>query len=238
MPFHPASVASLAAFVAIVAAVIVAFCWAIRHSYRSNRPVALAAGVLMAWLGGLSVLVASGRMPGLPLFGLPFFFLPILLVCVGAGLSSFGARLAAGLPLAALVGFQAFRLPLELVLHSWAAQGVIPETMTWTGQNWDIVSGVVALVGAPLAARYKIAARIANIVGLALLVNVMRVAVMSSPVPFGWGQQPSLLLAMHLPYAFIGPVCVGGALFGHVVLTRKLWQCQIQHPPPFGHPSS
>ena len=51
---------------------------------------------------------------------------------------------------------------------------------------------------------------------------VIRVALFSSPVPFGWGQQPPLLLALHLPYAYIGPVCVGGALIGHIVLTRAL----------------
>jgi hypothetical protein len=224
MDFHPASNGSLAAFAVIVVAVVTAFLWAVHHSYRNGKAVAFAALALAVWLGGLSLLVAGGRMPGLPLSGLPFFFFPILVVCIGAGLSPFGARLATSVPLAGLIGFQAFRLPLELVLHSWAAQGVIPGTMTWTGQNLDIISGVLALSSAPLANRFPLAARIANVFGFALLVNVMRVAVMSSPVPFGWGQQPSLLLAMHLPYAFIGPVCVGGALFGHVVLTRALWK--------------
>jgi hypothetical protein len=223
MPFHPASAGSLAAFMAIVVAVVVAFLWAVYRAYRTGKAVALAALALVVWLGGLSALIASGRMTSLPLGGLPFFFAPILLVGLGAGLSPFGGKLARGVPLAALVGFQVFRLPLELVLHAWAAQGVIPETMTWTGQNWDIISGIAALLCAPLATRHPVAARVANIVGFALLVNVMRVAVLSSPVPFGWGQQPQLLLALHLPYAFIGPVCVGGALFGHVVLTRKLW---------------
>ena len=224
MPFHPASAGSLAAFVSVVLAVVVAFLWAVHRSYRTGRAVALAMLALAAWLGGLSALIVSGRMPLLPFSGLPFFFAPIVLIGLGAGLSPLGGKLAGGVPLAALVGFQAFRLPLELVLHTWAAQGVIPETMTWTGQNWDIISGVTALVCAPLAARHRIAARVANIVGFALLVNVMRVAILSSPVPFGWGQQPPLLLALHLPYAFIGPVCVGGALFGHVVLTRALWK--------------
>ena len=224
MSFHPASAGSLAVFVAIVVAVVVAFLWAVHRSYRTGKAVALAGLALAVWLGGLSALIASGRMTGLPLGGLPFFFAPILLIGLGAGLSPFGGKLAAGVPLVALVGFQAFRLPLELVLHSWAAQGVVPGTMTWTGQNWDIISGITALVCMPLAARHQIPARDANIVGLALLVNVMRVAILSSPVPFGWGQQPPLLLALHLPYAFIGPVCVGGALFGHVVLTRALWK--------------
>jgi hypothetical protein len=111
---------------------------------------------------------------------------------------------------------------LELILHSWANQGTIPTTMTWTGRNWDIVSGVVALLAAPLAGRSPAAAWLANATGLVLLFNVGRVAVLSSPVPFGWQVTPPLLLAFHLPYALILPVCVGGAVLGHVVLTRAL----------------
>ncbi len=225
MDFTPASSGSVYAFVAIVGAVIVAFFWAIKRAYREDVSAMVYARLgVTVWLGLLGAVVASGKMTSLPMNGLPFFFGSILLVSVGLGLSPVGARLATGVPLAALVGFQAFRLPLELVLHEWAAQGTIPGTMTWTGQNWDIVSGIVALVCAPLAGRYPVAARFANIVGFALLLNVMRVAIMSSPFPFGWGQQPPLLLALHLPYALIGPVCVGGALLGHVVLTRRLWR--------------
>jgi hypothetical protein len=42
------------------------------------------------------------------------------------------------------------------------------------------------------------------------------------PLPFAWGVQPPLQLVMYLPYALIGPVCVAGALAGHVILTRAL----------------
>ncbi len=226
MEFHAASSGSLLAFGLIVLAVIATFLRAIHHGYRSAQVTLLAAGALLAWLAVQSALVASGHMTSLPMNGLPFFFGPIVLVCAGLGLSPVGRRLAETIPLAALVGFQAFRLPLELVLHDWVTQGVIPGTMTWTGQNWDICSGLLALVAAPLAGRFRIAARIANIMGFALLLNVMRVALLSAPVPFGWNVQPPLLLAFHLPYALIGPVCVGGALFGHVVLTRALWRRQ------------
>jgi hypothetical protein len=141
--------------------------------------------------------------------------------CLAVGLSAVGRWLSL-LPLPALVAFQAFRLPLELVLHSWVAQGVIPGTMTWSGRNWDIISGVLALVAAPFCRRSIVWAWIANVVGWVLLVNVMRVAVLSSPVSFGWPVTPKLELIYHLPYALIIPVCVGGALIGHIALTRAL----------------
>lgn len=191
MNFTPASPGSVMVFTGILLAVVCAFLVAARRAYAAERGgflvVVFGAG---AWIGLMAAAVASGRMWELPLHGLPFFFGGVLVVSVGAGLSPLGRRMADVVPLAALVAFQGFRLPLELVLHTWAGQGTIPATMTWTGQNWDVVTGAVALLAAPL--------------------------------PFGWGQQPALLLAFHLPYALIGPVCVGGALFGHVVLTRAL----------------
>lgn len=223
MNFQPASAGSVAAFAVILVTVILAFRWAVYRAYGTGRAVLIAGSILAAWIVALTVLVGTGRMASLPFSGIPVLFGSTLVVCVGGALSSFGGRLATGVPLAALVGFQAFRLPLELVLHEWAAQGTIPETMTWTGQNWDILSGIIALAAVPLVGRFPVAARAANIVGFALLLNVMRVALMSSPLPFAWGQEPLLLLALYLPYALIVPVCVGGALFGHIVLTRALW---------------
>jgi hypothetical protein len=231
MNFTPANFSSVVAFVGILVAVLFAIVWAIHHTYRSLMFTAVFGLILGLWLGVMSALVTGGRMSSLPLNGLPFFFGPILLIWSGLAFSPVGRRLATSVPLAALVGFQTFRLPLELVLHSWSEQGTIPKEMTWSGDNWDIVSGVLALICAPLANRFRVAARIANIIGLALLLNVMRVAILSSPVPFGWNTRPPLLLAFHLPYALIGPVCVGGALFAHLVLTRALWQNPLPQSP-------
>ena len=65
-----------------------------------------------------------------------------------AGVVAFGRRFADKLPFVALIGFQAFRLPLELVMHRAAVAGIMPNVMSFTGYNFDIVSGATAL---PLA---------------------------------------------------------------------------------------
>src|SRR5262245_38413150 len=145
MEFTPASSGSVAAFVLLVVLVLTAILFAIHHAYRASdlnagRATTITAAVLVVWIAGWTVLVASGQMLRLPLYGLPFFFGGIIVVSVGFGLSRAGGRIATHVPLAFLVGFQVFRLPLELVLHRWFKDGTIPETMTWTGQNWDIAS--------------------------------------------------------------------------------------------------
>jgi hypothetical protein len=227
MSFTPANPESVDVFILIVLHVAAAFLVAVYYAYRADpaaaRRVTLYSAIALGvWIGGLTALIASGWMASLPSSGLPLFFGGVFAVSIITGLSPLSGRIAANVPLTALVAFHAFRLPLELVLHQWAREGTIPLTMTWTGQNWDIVSGVAAFAAAPFVGRHRGVAWAANIIGGVLLLNVIRVAVLSSPLPFAWNVKPPLLLALHLPYAWIGPVCVGGALLGHIVLTRAL----------------
>ena len=227
MPFTPASPETVSVFILIVLHVVAAFLAGVYYAYRAEpavtwRMTLRAALGLAIWAGAVSALVATGALASLPFSGLPVFFGSVFLVSIVTGCSRLAGRIAAEVPLMALVGFQAFRLPLELVLHRWALEGTVPNTMTWSGENWDILSGIIAVMAAPFANRSRGIAWAANIIGSVLLLNVIRVAVLSSPLPFAWNVTPPLLLAFHLPYAMIGPICVGGALVGHIVLTRAL----------------
>jgi hypothetical protein len=174
----------------------------------------------IVWLTAMLLVVGSGWLEGDQRRVL-FFGAAMNTISLAIGFSPIGRWLSV-LPLPVLVAFQGFRLPLELVLHSWVAQGVIPSTMSWSGRNWDIISGLLALIAAPFCRRSRFVAWFANVVGLVLLANVMRVAVLSSPISFGWPVEPKLALIYHIPYALIIPVCIGGALIGHVALTRAL----------------
>ena len=225
--FTPANTGSVVAFVVIVALVVAAIPAAAFFAYRTapgggRRMTILTSAGVLAWIVLVCAYVGSGVMARLPFQGLHSFFAAVFFVGIAAGISPLAGRIAANVPLVALVGFHAFRVPLELVLHSWAGQGTIPQTMTWDGQNWDIISGALAIIVAPFAIRSRALAWGVNIIGSVLLLNVIRVAALSSPLPIGWGQDPPLLLALHLPYALIAPVCVAAALAGHIVLTRAL----------------
>ena len=226
MSFHPASVPSLIAFLLVCGAVVGMFLRGIWVSalIEGRNPVPRTlwtAGGLALCLILLSGLVASGWVQAEPR-RLLLFGGGIMLGCLLLGFSRIGKWLALS-PIPWLLAFQGFRFPLELVLHSWVEQGVIPTAMTWTGSNWDVLSGMAALLLAPLARRSRLAAWVGNLLGLGLLLNVGRVAILSSPVPFGWREvMPKLELAYHLPYALIVPVCIGGALVGHIALTRAL----------------
>ncbi len=149
-------------------------------------------------------------------------------VVLALALSPVGARLAQNVPIHWLVAVQAFRLPLELVLHAWYEQGSLPLQMTYQGANFDIVTGVLALAIGPLLPRLNAQARywaasLFTLVGLGLLFNVGQIAVRSTPSPMRtFLNDPPVLLAFHAPFTWIVPVCVSGALFGHVIAIRWL----------------
>lgn len=227
VPWTEPSVPSLVAFLAIVFTVIGLFLGAVAFSSkppRRGRNTALAALCVVGWMG-IQAAVAPFTMAWIPFTLLAFFFATNG-ATVALAVSPFGRWLAGGTPLVALVAFPAFRLPLEVVLHSWADQGVIPVSMSWSGQNLDVVAGVVgplcALGMVLLPTRARAFAWVGNTVCFLFLLNVMRVAILSGPGPLRAFGDPPLMLAAHVPEVWIVSICVAGALFGHLITFRKL----------------
>ena len=226
LPWTPPDPVSLALFVAIVLAVCVAVVAGIAAASEREHRVrnsALTAAGLAAWMA-----LHAGISTQLEEF-MPVSFVLNLALIVGATLVFAFTRpgtLLAQLPLWALVGFSSFRLPLELILHAWVDQGVIPESMTWTGQNIDIVAGVAAILGAgailALPRRQAAIALVVNTLNLALLINVIRVALQSAPLPIRVFGDPVLVLPLHVPTTWIVSILVAGALASHVIVYRAI----------------
>jgi hypothetical protein len=231
----PPSLGSTVAFVAIVLAVVAAFAAAVRVSGRRRgdtsariaRDTWIAVGVLGLYLAVTAAVTASGalRNPGPPP-GLMIFFAATNLVAIAVALSRVGTRLVDHLPIHAFLLFQGFRLPLELVLHRWYADGAIPIQMTYEGANVDILSGIGGLLVGWLAYRARASrALIAayNAMGFGLLLTVAAIAVLSAPLPLRqFHDGPPLLLGLYVPYSWIVPFCVGGALAAHLMTFRWL----------------
>lgn len=220
------STGSTAAFLAVVALVIGLFVVGVGRAYRSRRAALVAAAACAGWVALTGAYVAVG-LPGRGAPGLMGFFAVANLGAIALAFSPVGTRLVDGLPLWTFAAFQGFRLPLEGVLHAWGSEGTIPMQMTFEGHNFDIVTGVlgVAVAVAALARRGQLPRGLllgVNAIGSALLIGVIVIVLLSSPLPIKSYEGPPILLGLHLPYAWIAPVCVAGALSGHLMMWRAL----------------
>lgn len=159
----------------------------------------------------------------------PLLFLLVGVFAAGLALarSRVGDRLARGLPLAALVGLQSFRLPLEVVMHQAAEQGLMPRQMSYAGLNFDIVTGATA-VGLAVWLRFGRPPRAVvvawNALGLVLLATIVTIAVLSTPMFAAFGSTPDRLntFVTRPPFVLLPAVLVTAAWAGHLVVLRAL----------------
>jgi hypothetical protein len=67
-----------------------------------------------------------------------------------------------------------------------------------------------------------------NILGLALLANIVTIAILSTPVPFRrFIDGPPNLLPSEVPYVWLPSFLVQLALAGHVLVFRRLWSERV-----------
>jgi hypothetical protein len=157
----------------------------------------------------------------------PFALLVLAIVALGTGIafSGIGRRLAQVIPLWALVAVQAFRLPLEVAMHAMSDRGIMPELMSYTGRNFDILTGATAIVVAAWVWSGRAGRRLIlvwNVLGLALLVNVVTVAILLTPRFRYFGDEQLNVWVTYPPFVWLPAVMVLAALAGHLVIFRAV----------------
>ena len=183
----------------------------------------------ITWLAFTAALATSGFLSSSDALPPPMAVLlvPLIALPIGLARSAAGTLLIERAPLAWLIGFNAFRVPLELVMHRAAAEGTMPPQMTYTGLNFDIVTGLSSIAVAWVVAqgyspRWLIMAW--NALGSLLLLNIVTIALASLPQLRAFGSDPEYVntWVAHFPFVWLPAGCVAAALFSHALLWRKL----------------
>jgi len=222
--FHAIAALGIGGLAVLMAAVVV---WLrVRYERVSPWPTAAVIGgwmLLTAMLASAGVLARVDRAPAPMAVMLPL----VLALPMVVALSPLGGRLAAALPVAALVGLQIFRLPLELVMHRAADLGIMPPELSYSGYNFDIVTGtsaVVLFLALRVAAVPRAVVWVWNVWGLWCLAVIAWVARSGSPTVRAFGDDPRHVntWVLYFPYVWLPTVLVMIALSGHLVLTRAL----------------
>jgi len=186
--------------------------------------------VVTLWLGVVGVLAQKGVLAQFDVFpprGLLIVALPIVAAFIIAFTKRFKILLQAT-PLHWLVLFQSFRIVVELLLWQAYQKELIPVQMTFEGRNFDVITGVLALaVGVYMQKRPRhaaVAGWVFNIIGLALLLNIMAVSILSMPTPMRYFTEgPANTLVVTFPFVYLPSVLVTLAFAFHVFSMRQLW---------------
>ncbi|MGH9803019.1 MAG: hypothetical protein ACRD82_21855 [Blastocatellia bacterium] len=232
-----ASYLSHATIIAMVATLAVMFIIAVRNSGESGESVTaklrwtgIAVLVAAAWLGVSTLIAESGILREFNRLPPPFMLLAFGFTLATAALafSPVGTRLVKGAGIVWLIAFQAFRIPVELWLHRLYQEGVIPVQMTYSGRNFDILSGIMALTLGIWAMKRqppRWAIWLFNLVGLGLLINIVTVAILSAPTPLRqFFNEPANTFIAYWPFVWLPTFLVQAAWFGHLLVFRWLWR--------------
>ena len=245
-PVTPYSYAdpAVAAFVVIPTLLAVGFVWGVVVAWRRSGATAAATArgsvltglATFAWMAATWGLARSGIFQNWQRQPPPFAFLVLAILALAALItfSTVGRRFAQHIPLWALVAVQAFRLPLELAMHAMYERGIMPVQMSYSGLNFDIVTGAAAIVVAVLVATGYAGVRVVmvwNLLGLLLLANVVTVAILTTPMIRYFGDGQLNVWVTYPPFVWLPSVMVLAALAGHLVIFRALRTGRDDHHP-------
>ncbi len=183
-------------------------------------------GAFFAWLAVTGVLAFTGKLsnfqqlpPRLPLL----FALMFILIFIGTYFPA-ARKLTESPGLAWLIGFQVFRVAVEIFLYLGHRAGFVPVQMTLEGRNWDVLTGLTALPMAWLVAKKKAPVWLVytwNTMGLALLLNVVVISVLSMPTPLRrFHNEPANTFLTHFPYVWLPLYLVQVAWMSHLLIFR------------------
>jgi hypothetical protein len=142
------------------------------------------------------------------------------------GLFIFSKDFISKLPLQNLTIIHIVRIPVEIVLYWLFVNEQIPQIMTFEGRNFDILIGLTAPIVFWLAFRYNSINRLLliiwNLLGLALLANIVTHAALSIPSNFQkFGLDQPNIAVLHFPFIWLPTIIVPIVLFCHLA---SLWK--------------
>jgi len=194
----------------------------------SRRTIWLMVGILgwvmlLAFLASIGIFAQFDRLPP----RLPLLLFAAMLTIVFLITRPVTKKLAAAVPLHWPLILQGFRVPLEFILWSLFINNALPEQMTFSGYNYDILSGIFGLIlGFGLFkgwVKSKAVLMAYNILGLVLLATIVIIAILSIPTPFRYFMnEPANTIVAYVPYVWIPGVYVLMALFLHLFSIKQV----------------
>ena len=128
-----------------------------------------------------------------------------------------------------IIYLQSFRVFVEVLLWMLFIDNLLPVQMTFEGYNFDILAGLTAPIIGWLISRNS-SARVMfvwNIVCLMLLVNIVTIAILSTPVPFRvFMNDPANTIVTQFPIVWLPGLLVPLAYTLHILSLKQAYMVQ------------
>lgn len=155
-----------------------------------------------------------------------FLILPSIILIAYAFISKRGKQFINKLNHRYLTQLHLVRIGVEVVLFWLFINRVVPESMTFEGRNFDIISGITAPFVAYFAYTTKQMGRkwvvLWNLVCLLLVLQVVVTGILSVPssIQVLSADQPNIAV-LYFPYVWLPGIIVPMVLFAHLVVLFK-----------------
>ena len=224
-PFDALTLWGMIVLVAMVSIIFLKYC--LKAAPQQKEVTFLTAFILFTIP---AILAGSGILRVIDITPAPVMLLPpyILIISFAIGFSHFGKQLVLTNGVLAIVCLNAFRLPLELLMHHASEVYIMPQLFSYSGYNFDIISGALASAVLIIATLKKTPPRsliwLWNITGILCLIAIFALAILSSPVVHAFGETPEKVntWVLYFPYVWLPTILVVIALVSHIIVTRAL----------------
>lgn len=184
---------------------------------------------LIAWLMLLAVAALAGffmnfeALPPRPAFVLIGTTVVIIFLLTNKTFH----QIAIHVPAQSVANYQAFRVPLEIVLWLLFLNDIIPVQMTYEGYNFDVVPALLGPVIGYLVFKKKSLPRwvglVWNVLGILTVLTIVTIATLSIPSPIRqFMNEPSNTIIAYFPYIWLPGFLVPMALLMHFVNIKQI----------------
>lgn len=218
------------AFVLITITAFILFMRAAKKGKISEKQLLNSFVILLSWItlqGVLSYITFFQQ--DLDTFPprLAYVLTPNIMMTIYVFFSEKGKQFVDGLHIPSLVLLSFVRIPVEIILYKLYLNHAIPELMTFSGRNFDILAGLSAPIIYYLCYIRKVGTKKLllgwNIISAGLLMFIIFNAVFSVPSPlqlFGL-KQPNIGL-LFFPFTWLAAFVAPIVLFSHFVIFRRI----------------
>ncbi|MDZ4751758.1 MAG: hypothetical protein SGI87_09105 [Flavobacteriales bacterium] len=202
--------------------------WESKNPKTKRWTHTLLLGVLF-WMIFLSVLAINNyfidRKATPPHVAIPVF-ISLGIILISFGLPRF-RRTLDSISLESLTWLHVVRIPVEISLYWLFLEKQVPESMTFSGINFDILSGITApIVVWAYFKREIIGSKILllwNVLSLALLFIIVIRAFGAAPSPIQkWDFEQPNYAVLHFPFIWLPGVIVPLVFWSHLIAIRRL----------------